>query len=184
LFHKLSDGWLRMMDLENTLLATNSCFLLGPWLNWVTPWAANEDELRRLQYDARSILTTWGDRTASEAGLHDYGNKDWAGLVSGYYRLRWQVYLQQLDESLQTGRDPGAIDWFQIGERWNRSMTQYAAQPHGDSWLEARRVVHELVIAGSAARGSDQEGSSAAAALSKTEDARGDSQSASSAHRR
>jgi alpha-N-acetylglucosaminidase len=184
LFRELTDRWLSMMDLENTLLASNSSFLLGPWLNWVTPWAANEDELRRLQYDARSILTTWGDRMASEAGLHDYGNRDWAGLVSGYYRPRWQLYFQRLDESLKTGRDPGAIDWFQIGERWNRSMTQYAAQPHGDSWLEANRVVLELGIAKSAEKGSGQERSSAATALSKKEDAHGDSQSPPSAQRR
>lgn len=184
LFGELSDRWLRMMDLEDTLLATNSSFLLGTWLHWVSPWAANEDELRRLQYDARSILTTWGDRTASEAGLHDYGNKDWAGLVSDYYRPRWQLYFQQLDESLKTGRAPAAIDWFQIGERWNRSMAPYAAVPHGDSWLAANRVAHELDVAESAEKSSGQERSSADAALSKTEDAHGDGQLPSSAQRR
>ncbi len=184
LFRKLTDRWLRMMDLENTLLATNSSFLLGPWLDAVPPWVGSEDELRRLQYDARSILTTWGDRTASEAGLHDYGNKDWAGLVSGYYRPRWQLYFQQLDDSLKTGRDPGAIDWFRFGERWNRSTTQYAAQPHGDSWLAAKRVEHELGIACSASSSPDCERSSVAAALPKTGNAVRNTQSASSAHRR
>lgn len=145
-FHKLTNRWLHMMDLEDTLLATDSSFSLGPWLNSVTPWARGEDELRRLQYDARSILTTWGDRIASEAGLHDYGNKDWAGLVSSYYRPRWQLYFNHLDESLKTGQAPAAVDWFQFGERWNRSTTQYHLQPHGDSWLLADRVARELAI--------------------------------------
>ena len=76
-FRKLTNRWLRMMDLEDALLATDASFLLGSWLKSVTPWAGSEDELRQLQYDARSILTIWGDRTASEAGLHDYGNRDW-----------------------------------------------------------------------------------------------------------
>jgi len=146
LFRKLTDRWLRMMDLEDTLLATDSSFLLGPWLNSVSSWTGNEDELRRLNYDARSILTIWGDRTASDAGLHDYGNKDWAGLVSGYYRPRWQLYFERLDESLKTGRPPGAIDWFQFGEQWSRSMTQYGSRPRGDSWLEADRAARELDI--------------------------------------
>lgn len=184
LFHTLSDRWLRMMDLENTLLATNSSFLLGPWLDWVTPWAANEEESRRLQYDARSILTTWGDRTASEAGLHDYGNKDWAGLVSDYYRPRWQLYFQQLDESLKTGQAPVAIDWFQFGERWNKSTTHYAVAPRGDSWLVANRGAHELGIERSAATNPDRERPTPAAALSKTEDEAQDSQAASSVNRR
>lgn len=105
-FRKLTNRWLRMMDLEDALLATDASFLLGSWLKSVTPWAGSEDELRQLQYDARSILTIWGDRTASEAGLHDYGNRDWAGLVSGYYRPRWQLYFEDLDKSLKTGRSP------------------------------------------------------------------------------
>ena len=182
LFRKLTGRWLRMMDFENTLLATNSTFLLGPWLNSVNSWAGSEDELRRLQFDARSILTTWGDRTASEAGLHDYGNKDWAGLISGYYRPRWQLYFDRLDESLKTGRSPDAIDWFQFGEQWSRSMTRYATQPHGDSWLAADRVAHGLGIDGSAANGPDCDASSAAAVQAGTECAVRDSQSTSSAH--
>ena len=184
LFRKLTDRWLRMMDLEDSLLATDSSFLLGPWLNVVTSWAGSEDELRRLQYDARSILTTWGDRTASEAGLHDYGNKDWAGLVSGYYRPRWQLYFRRLDESLKTGQSPVAIDWFQFAEQWNRSMTQYAAEPHGDSWLAANRVAHELGIVQSVVSGPDCQPSSAAAARDGTECAVRDSQSSSSAQKR
>jgi alpha-N-acetylglucosaminidase len=146
-FRALTDRWLHMMDLEDTLLGTNSSFLLGPWLKSVTPWAGRADELRRLQYDARSILTTWGDRTASEAGLHDYGNKDWAGLISGYYRPRWQLYFEQLDRSLKTGQSPGSIDWFQFGEQWNRSTAEYAVRPNGDSWSLAKRVADELEIA-------------------------------------
>ena len=146
LFRNLTLRWLRMMRLEDTLLATNKFFLLGPWLNAVTPWAASHDESLRLQYDARSILTTWGDRTASEAGLHDYGNKDWAGLVSSYYLPRWQLYFNRLDDSLQTVHPPSAIDWFQVGEQWNRSTTQYAVEPHGDSWQVANLVAQELGI--------------------------------------
>jgi alpha-N-acetylglucosaminidase len=156
-FRDLTNQWLHRMDLEDTLLATNSYFLLGPWLNRVTPWADNEHELRRLQYDSRSILTTWGDRTASEAGLHDYGNKDWAGLVSDYYRPRWQLYFQSLDDSLKTGQAPAAIDWFEFGERWNRSTAHCAEQPHGDSWLAASQVAEALGIGCSAAGCPDRE---------------------------
>ena len=136
-----------MMDLQDGLLATNRSFLLGPWLNAVSLWATNDFELRRLQYDARSILTTWGDRTASETGgLHDYGNKDWAGLTSRYYRPRWQAYFESLDQSLKTGKAPAAIDWFQFGEQWNGSRTQYDANPRGDSWPVANRIAQESGI--------------------------------------
>jgi len=145
-FHLLTNQWLRMMDLEDTLLATNPSFLLGPWLDASTAWAANAEELRRLQFDARSILTTWGDRTASEAGLHDYGNKEWAGLISSYYRLRWQLYFEELASSMNEGRAPRQIDWFQFGERWNRSTKRFTAHPQGDPWLVAGKVAKELRV--------------------------------------
>jgi alpha-N-acetylglucosaminidase len=136
-----------MMDLQDALLATNRFFLLGPWLNATTPWAADDGERRRLQYDARSILTTWGHRTASEAGLRDYANKDWAGLTRDYYRRRWQLYFAELDHALRTGTAPRAIDWFQFGETWNRRQTRYPTQPRGNAYLVARLVERQLAIA-------------------------------------
>lgn len=146
-FRSLADRWLQRMELQDTLLATNSAFLVGRWLEPVSPWATTDEERRKLQYDARSILTTWGIRTASEAGLHDYGNKDWAGLTRDYYRGRWQIYFAALDRALQTGTPPAAIDWLQFGESWNRSDRTYPVNPRGDTWLVARQVAQELGLA-------------------------------------
>lgn len=146
-FRELTDRWLAMMELQDRLLSTNSWFLVGPWLAAVTPWASSAEEQQRLQYDARSLLTTWGNRTASEAGLHDYGNKDWAGLTRDYYRRRWQLYFDALDRSLRTGAAPDAIDWFAVGEQWNRSEKSYSVEPEGDAWPVAAEVAHALGLA-------------------------------------
>ena len=111
----LTHCWLGLMDLQDRLLASDRSFLLGTWLARVPPWASSRAERARLDFDARSILTVWGDRQASEgARLHDYGNKDWAGLTRDYYRMRWQKYFDALDESLRTGAAPRAIDWFAL----------------------------------------------------------------------
>lgn len=146
-FRALAGRWLQRMELQDALLATNSAFLVGRWLRTVSPWATTDAERRKLEYDARSILTTWGNRTASEAGLHDYGNKDWAGLMRDYYRGRWQIYFAALDRALRTGTPPAAIDWFQVGESWNRSDRAYPAIPRGDAWLLARQVAQGLALA-------------------------------------
>jgi len=151
-FETLEKQWLCMMMLQDKLLATNTSFMVGPWLNAVSPWAATATEQRRLDYDARSILTTWGNRTASEAGLRDYGNKDWAGLTRDYYYRRWQIYFNDLDRSLKTGTPPHPIDWFAFGEKWNRAQTHYATQARGDSWSVAMQVATALGIAPSAMR--------------------------------
>ncbi len=144
-FETLTQRWLALMDLQDRLLATQRDFLVGVWLERVRGWASTPDELRRLDYDARSILTTWGERKASEgAELHDYGNKDWAGLTRDYYMPRWRVYFSALDEELRTGVAAKPIDWFALGEAWNRGRQRYATQPHGDAYALAAETAKTL----------------------------------------
>ncbi|GGA24683.1 alpha-N-acetylglucosaminidase [Dyella nitratireducens] len=144
-FETLTQRWLQCMDLQDQLLATNPFFLVGNWLAQVQPWASSPEERARLDYDMRSLMTTWGDRKASEgASLHDYGNKDWAGLTRDYYRLRWQTYFQSLDEALRTGKPPKAINWFAMGDKWNRSAHVYGDKPVGDAYDVATRVAKAL----------------------------------------
>jgi len=144
-FDALAARWLELMDLEDELLATHRSFLVGTWLAFVRPWSASPEERARLEYDARSILTTWGDRKASEdAHLHDYGNRDWAGLTHDYYRARWARYFRSLDGELRTGHPAAPIDWFALGEAWNRGTQHYPDRPRGDARAAAERVARAL----------------------------------------
>jgi alpha-N-acetylglucosaminidase len=144
-FRTLSQRWLHLMDLQDQLLGSSRFFLVGTWLKFVPPWASTPEEAARLNYDARSILTTWGDRNASEgAELHDYGNKDWAGLTHDYYRLRWQTYFASLDAELSTGVSSKPVDWFELGDAWNHDSHAYSSRPHGDSYVIARRIARSL----------------------------------------
>jgi alpha-N-acetylglucosaminidase len=144
-FATLTQRWLQLLDLQDQLLASNRFFLVGTWLGFVAPWASTPEEAARLNYDARSILTTWGDRKASEgADLHDYGNKDWAGLTHDYYRVRWQTYFASLDAELDTGIPGKPIDWFELGDAWNRDSHSYPSRPRGDSYVIAARIARAL----------------------------------------
>ena len=144
-FEALAHCWLGLMDLQDRLLASNRSFLLGTWLARVPPWASSRAELARLDFDARSILTVWGDREASEgAGLHDYGNKDWAGLTRDYYRMRWQKYFDALAGSLRTGAPPTPIDWFALGDEWSHGAQRYSDQPTGESYALAAQVARVM----------------------------------------
>ena len=140
-FEALTRCWLTLMDLQDRLLGSDRFFLLGGWLAQVSPWASSAAERERLELDARSLLTIWGDRQASETGgLHDYSNRDWAGLTRDYYRVRWQRYFAGLDESLRTGAQPKPIDWFSLGEDWSRGAQRYTDRPAGDAYALATRV--------------------------------------------
>jgi len=146
--HALKVEWLRDMDLQDELLASNEWFLLGRWLERTRPWASDAAERAVLEYDARSILTSWGERTASqEGGLRDYANRDWAGLVGGYYRARWQRYLGSLERALAARAEPEPIDWYAMADAWNRGRERYATEPVGDSHAIALRIAASLGIA-------------------------------------
>jgi alpha-N-acetylglucosaminidase len=146
-FSQLTAQWFRCMKLQDTLLQTNEFFLLGRWLSYVPPWASSPAERDRLNYDARSILTTWGDRKASEAGLHEYANRDWAGLTSDYYLPRWKMYFESLSASLTANEPPETIDWYAFGDRWDHSQRQFSAVPQGDTYAAALAIAHELHLA-------------------------------------
>ncbi len=143
-FVELTNQWLHRMSLLNSLLQTNEYFLLGRWLQFVPPWASSPSELARLNYDARSILTTWGDRKASEFGLHEYANRDWAGLMDDYYQPRWKLYFDSLLASLDANSPPKSIDWYAFGDAWNRKPSTYAAHPLGDSFAAALAIAEDL----------------------------------------
>jgi alpha-N-acetylglucosaminidase len=144
-FRIFTKRWLLLMDLQDQLLASSRFFLVGTWLGFVPPWASTPKEAARLDYDARSLLTTWGDRKASEgANLHDYGNKDWAGLTHDYYRVRWQTYFASLDAELSTGVQGKRIDWFELGDAWNHDSHSYSTRPRGDAYLIATRIARSL----------------------------------------
>jgi alpha-N-acetylglucosaminidase len=144
-FEALSRRWLHLMDRQDELLASNRFFLVGAWLADVRAWASNPAESAKLDYDARSILTTWGDRKASEDGeLHDYGNKDWAGLTHDYYRARWQTYFESLAADLRSDKPGVPIDWYALGDAWNRGTQRYSGRAHGDAYSIATLIAKEI----------------------------------------
>lgn len=147
-FEALTQRWLQLMDLQDQLLSTSRFFLVGTWLAQTDAWASTAEERARLDYDARSILTTWGDRKASEgADLHDYGNKDWAGLTQDYYRLRWETYFHSLDQALRTGVPAKPIDWFAMGDAWNHGTQHYSDRTDGDAYTIAVLIADTLRLA-------------------------------------
>lgn len=139
----LTHKWLHLMQLEDSLLATDRWFLLGPWLDAPRAWAKDSTEQRALNYDAHSILTTWGDRDPSR-NLDDYANKDWSGLLGTLYYQRWKIYFDSLTAALKTNTEPQLIDWFAIEDAWNRQPNHFVLTPRGDAYTQASLIYQQL----------------------------------------
>lgn len=139
-FGRLTRRWLGLLDLLERLVATDEDHLLGRWVAQARAWGADSREKDRLQYDALSLLTTWGAREGADAGLRDYANREWAGLVGGLYRLRWVTYFRELAAALAQEREPAAVDWFTLEDRWTRAPGRLAVRPEGEVYVVAREV--------------------------------------------
>jgi alpha-N-acetylglucosaminidase len=145
--HALARQWLGDMALLDRLLTSDPHFLLGRWLAPAHAAAGSAAEAEQFAYDQRSILTVWGDRSgADEGGLHDYANRQLAGLVSGLYKPRWRRYLASLQQSLASGRPPEKIDWFAMEHAWAISHPSEPTKPRGNAWRLASAVAQRLGI--------------------------------------
>ncbi|MGW7684514.1 alpha-N-acetylglucosaminidase TIM-barrel domain-containing protein [Kribbella sp. NPDC054772] len=135
-FDTLKAQWLDQMALLEQVTATNRQTMLGPWL-------ANAGDAS-LQKSARTILTIWGTRAGFNAGLSDYANREWSGLISTYYAPRWKAYLDDLSAALRDSRAPSTFDWYQRGADWTASTTPLPQKPTGDIHQVAQQVVSYL----------------------------------------
>ncbi|KAF8069596.1 hypothetical protein HT031_001713 [Scenedesmus sp. PABB004] len=60
----------------------------------------------------RMQLTIWGTSSAAgDSEVSDYANKEWAGLISGFYAPRWASWLARLAVDLAAGRPYDAEAW-------------------------------------------------------------------------
>jgi len=145
-FRALTAEWMDDMAMLDRLLAADPDFLFGRWLMHAKAAAGNDAEAAQLEYDQRSILASWGDRSgADRGGLHDYANRELAGLVGGLYAQRWRRYFETLRDGL-AGREVPAIDWYALEQDWAHSREAYATEPVGDAWQLAGEAAQQLRI--------------------------------------
>lgn len=143
-FGRLTADWLESMRLMEQLTATNTQTMLGPWLADARSWGATAAEADRLEYGARSILTIWGNRSGFDAGLGDYANREWSGLIGTYYLPRWQRYFDELGSALAEARAPKAFDWFAEGDAWSRRTDALPTTAKGDVHSIATAVLEHV----------------------------------------
>lgn len=144
LFKAASDRFLRLIELQDRLLATRDEFCLGRWTGMARNMSDTETEKDWLEWNARVQITTWGNRQAADAGgLRDYAHKEWSGLLKDFYYLRWKTYFDYLEAKLN-GQTPAAIDFYALEEAWTSKHNPYPQTAQGDPVETARLVYHEI----------------------------------------
>jgi len=137
---------LDIIDDMDTLVATQSYFLLGKWVSDARGWGSDSKEADYYETNARNLLTTWGDRGNY---LTDYANRTISGLVSSYYKRRWELFFNSVNKSIADGGEFGdnenelyqkEIQDFE--ERWwKERVDTFPSEPIGNSIKIAKKII-------------------------------------------
>lgn len=146
LFKLSSDRFLRLILMQDRLLATRPEFKVGRWLESARNLGSTEEEKDWYEWNARVQITTWGNRVAADdGGLHDYAHREWNGLLRDFYYLRWKTWLDEQLKSFEGGQ-PKAIDFYALEEPWTLKHNSYASEAEGNLVDIACEIYREIKL--------------------------------------
>lgn len=143
-FDSLRNSFVELFEVLEPVLATRSEFLLGPWLASARELGSTAAESDRLEVEARTLITAWGNSRKHSSWLSDYANREWAGLLGTLYRRRWERFFATLADAIDKNQPPETVDFYQITHEWIHSGGDFATEPSGDPVAAARAVHHAL----------------------------------------
>ena len=137
---------LATFDTLDELLGSQAYFLVGKWIADARAWGATPAEADYFESNARNLLTSWGDRGNL---LTDYADRSWAGLVGTYYKGRWELFFQAVDEAIAAGEKLEGARYDKLLEKmkdfeyawWAERPGQFAATPAGDPVALVRKIM-------------------------------------------
>ncbi len=123
-FHKNTKAFLQLLDDQDTLLSSNRNFMLGKWLNEAKKIATNKAEKKLFEYNARTQITTW---SFQDSDLHEYAHREWSGLLSDFYKVRWEMFFYYLQQKLN-GKNPKEPNFYAFEEAWTKQTNLFPTQ--------------------------------------------------------
>lgn len=141
-FKNTSQAFLNLILDTDRLLNTHPSFMLGNWTEMARDIAAEAAgttaaDANWLEYNnARTIITTWGDRRNSEnGGLKDYSYRQKGGMLKDFYYQRWKRFF-----------DNTSTDWFAWEWDWaHNNATRYPTAAIGSTRDVANEVLNKYL---------------------------------------
>ncbi|MBI5687690.1 MAG: alpha-N-acetylglucosaminidase C-terminal domain-containing protein [Verrucomicrobia bacterium] len=137
---KESQRFLDLIGDLDELLATRQEFLLGGWLEAAKRWGATPAERAKCEWNARRVLTLWGETFA----INDYARRQWSGMLSGYYAPRWKRFLDAAAASLRENKPLDSKQYnaelLKWTAQWSDRRESFPTKPRGDSIAVARKL--------------------------------------------
>jgi len=139
-----SGRMLALIEGMDRLTGSRKELLFGVWQRDARAWGATKAESDLCEQNARALLTTW---TMPQC-WGDYANRQWSGLLKGFYLHRWQMWLHDLKVGADNNWhiDVNASrkriqDW---EYEWIEQRQTYASKPAGDEIAIAKQLFAEF----------------------------------------
>lgn len=140
--HKARKQILTLIDDLDRVTSCDRNFMLGKWLNDAMRWGQTPEEKAYYNRNARTIITIW--QPWENGGLRDYAGRLWSGLLKDYYRPRWALFMDRLEDAVKHNKeiDRKAYDKAvrHIDYQWTLQQNTYPDQPTEDIIEEATRI--------------------------------------------
>lgn len=141
-YHAAAKRFLNLILVQDTLLASTPSFRLGHFTEAARKSAVSQEISDGMERDARRLVTTWGNRTASDTGgLHDYSNREWQGLLADFYYPRWQRWFA---ERMAQWPEMPEIDFYHMEELWVDSTRHYSPTSSANPVSAARHALSAI----------------------------------------
>lgn len=142
-----SQMMLTILDDLDKITGTQTYFLVGKWIKDARSWGATPEEAVYYEREARNIITTWAGK--AHPSLNDYARRSCNGLISSYYKPRWEKFFEAVGQRMDAGEGfhieqyneyKDMITDFEM-QWWEDCIGEFTAKPVGDS----KTVVKEII---------------------------------------
>lgn len=145
-FDRVTRKFLHLMDLQDELLSTRPEFMIGTWIKSARDLGQTTEEKDLYEWNARTQITTWGNRTAAnDGGLRDYAHREWSGILKDFYKMRWEKYFEYLNEKMN-GKQPAKLDYYGLEEPWTKAHNSYPSTPQKEVVPTVKKIFDEVVF--------------------------------------
>jgi hypothetical protein len=142
------DLYIALLQDVDTLVQTDSAFLLGPWIAMARSLASNDEKdcgekdcAAFYEWNARVQITTWNPTPVNAksipAGPIDYAGKHWSGLIRDYYAVRATLLQKQALVDSQNHKPLNAtavkLNEALLAYNWTNALNKYTEKPVGDA---------------------------------------------------
>lgn len=138
---------LQILDDLDRIAGTQEYFLIGKWIADARSWGTTPEEEDFYEREARNLVTTWAGK--AHQSLNDYARRSCNGLISSYYKPRWEKFFKDVAERMEGGKG-FHIEQYEIYKDeitdfemqwWQECIGDFISEPEGDS----KTVVSEII---------------------------------------